>query len=69
MLRLFTCRHKRTSMIHYREIGEQRRVDPSSAYVVCLDCGKEFDYDVEKMEVRHDRRNDRSVRQLQAVHD
>lgn len=32
---------------------------PTNAYVVCLDCGKEFPYDWDRMKVLASARNDR----------
>jgi hypothetical protein len=51
---LFGCWHKRTSFPITSKRGQRR---PAAAmetgtYVVCLDCGKEFAYDWQKMQVR-----------------
>lgn len=37
---LFGCSHKRTTF----PITPNRRSNRKSTYVVCLDCGQEFDY-------------------------
>jgi hypothetical protein len=46
---LFGCPHKRTTF----PLSNGRRQDlpsePSGMYVVCLDCGREFAYDWNKM--------------------
>ena len=44
---LFRCRHRRLS----RPLSPATRAGqaPSRSYVVCLDCGKQFDYDVKQM--------------------
>jgi hypothetical protein len=44
---LFRCRHRRLSrpITMSAKPGEPR----SQAYVVCLDCGKQFGYDLERM--------------------
>lgn len=39
--RLFRCPHRRVTF--------PLRINRQPAYVVCLDCGKEFQYDWEKM--------------------
>jgi hypothetical protein len=46
---LFRCRHRRLSRPITLTVkpGEPR----SHAYVVCLDCGKQFGYDLERMRV------------------
>jgi hypothetical protein len=50
---LFGCWHKRMSFPMTRR-RQQRRSEPAShtgTYIVCLDCGKEFAYDWQKMRV------------------
>lgn len=44
---LFRCRHRRLS----RPVSPVTKAGqtPSRTYVVCLDCGKQFDYDVKQM--------------------
>jgi len=48
---LFGCSHRRTTF----PITPARRVGKSNVrnatYVVCLDCGKEFDYDWQEMRI------------------
>ena len=46
---LFRCRHRRLS----RPLSLVTRAGqaPSRTYVVCLDCGKQFDYDVQRMRI------------------
>jgi hypothetical protein len=46
---LFRCRHRRLS----RPITPSAKAGASrqSAYVVCLDCGKQFGYDLDRMRV------------------
>jgi len=49
---LFGCSHRRTSF----PLTPRRRIDnnagPAETYVACLDCGTEFEYDWQKMEIR-----------------
>ena len=40
----FGCSHAKTSF-------PRSRVNGSQYYVVCLDCGKEFDYDWQEMKI------------------
>jgi hypothetical protein len=47
---LFGCSHKRiTFPITIRQ--RSRNTSPSGTYVVCLDCGGEFEYDWKEMKV------------------
>ena len=56
---LFGCAHNRcTFPITATNSGENR---PSTTYIVCLDCGKEFPYDWERMKVV------RSVERIQSA--
>lgn len=46
---LFPCGHKRTTfpLTPSRKKSEERR----STYIVCLDCGREFDYNWREMRI------------------
>ena len=46
---LFRCSHRRTTF----PLTQARTTDPdaSEIYVVCLDCGKQFVYDWERMRI------------------
>ena len=44
---LFRCAHRRLTRPLTKAGG--KGVPPGKAYVVCLDCGKQFDYDVREM--------------------
>jgi hypothetical protein len=44
---MFGCSHKHTSFPMSRRVKE--KIQP--CYIVCLDCGEEFLYDWERMEV------------------
>jgi len=46
---LFRCSHRRITrpITPVKKAGEQ----PGGTYVVCLDCGKQFDYDTKQMRV------------------
>ncbi len=45
----FRCRHRRTSFP--RSPASQSKAQPEDMYVVCLDCGKRFHYDWERMRI------------------
>ena len=49
---VFSCKHRRTTFpftpVKRRTAGTQGEF-PAETYVVCLDCGKQFAYDWEKM--------------------
>jgi hypothetical protein len=47
--RLFRCAHRRLThpVAPITNVGQQH----SQAYVVCLDCGKPFEYDMERMRI------------------
>lgn len=58
---LFGCWHKNISFPQTHKRG-QRRSDAaatSGTYVVCLDCGREFAYDWERMCIVSQHKNDR----------
>ncbi len=44
---LFGCSHRRTTF----PLTPTRKGGKGRTYVVCLDCGKEFDYDWQEMRV------------------
>ena len=48
---LFGCSHRRTTFPQTpaRRVG--KALGRNSTYVVCLDCGKEFDYDWQEMRI------------------
>ena len=48
---LFGCSHRRTTFPQTpaRKVGKS--LGRNSTYVVCLDCGKEFDYDWQEMRI------------------
>ena len=46
---LFGCRHSRTSFPHTPASG--CAASPEDMYVVCLECGKQFHYDWERMRI------------------
>lgn len=50
---LFGCAHKRTSFPFSSKSGQRRSpaACQTGTYVVCLDCGKEFAYDWQRMRV------------------
>jgi len=55
---LLACRHRNTSMPFSDSASTFSRISewepsggPSGHYVVCLDCGRKFDYDWNKMQV------------------
>ena len=48
---IFGCWHKRTTFPITQRKGQRRGQARRGAYVVCLDCGKEFDYNWEKMRI------------------
>jgi hypothetical protein len=54
---LFGCAHNRCTF----PITATKSASSPSAYIVCLDCGKEFPYDWERMKVV------RSVKRMHAV--
>ena len=46
---LFRCRHRQLT----RPLSAASPKDaPHKAYVVCLDCGKQFDYDLQEMRIK-----------------
>lgn len=51
---LFSCKHRRTTFpftpVRRKTSGGQDE-PPSGTYVVCLECGKQFAYDWERMEL------------------
>jgi RNase P subunit RPR2 len=50
---LFRCLHKRTTFPMSSKRGQHRSpAERSGVYVVCLDCGKEFAYDWNKMRIQ-----------------
>ena len=48
---LFGCSHRRTTFPQTpaRKVGKS--IGRNSTYVVCLDCGKEFDYNWQEMRI------------------
>jgi len=48
---LFGCSHRRTTfpLTPSRKVGKSN--SRNATYVVCLDCGKEFDYDWQEMRI------------------
>lgn len=44
---LFGCLHRRYTF----PLTVRRRGLPSRTYIVCLDCGKEFEYDLKEMRI------------------
>ena len=51
--RVFGCSHKRTTFpISRTRISATGTDSPKLAYVVCLECGAEFDYDWQTMKMR-----------------
>lgn len=50
---LFGCHHKRTTFPQATKPGVRASavVRQTAAYVVCLDCGKEFAYDWQQMRI------------------
>ena len=58
---LFRCAHQRLTR-PFSPVS-LHGASPGAAYVVCLDCGKQFAYDLDKMRVGKsiDRSNDASV--------
>jgi hypothetical protein len=48
---LFGCSHRRTTfpLTPARKVGKSNA--RNATYVVCLDCGKEFDYDWQEMRI------------------
>ena len=46
---LFNCRHRHTSFP--QRPASRRGAPPEEMYVVCLDCGKRFQYDWERMRI------------------
>ena len=56
---LFGCWHKRMSFpITSRWAQRRSGGSETGTYVVCLDCGKEFAYDWQKMRIRHARKQE-----------
>jgi hypothetical protein len=49
---IFGCWHKRTTFPQTNRKGQRRSGNAQrGTYVVCLDCGKEFAYDWQKMRI------------------
>ena len=53
-----TCRHRNTSMPFasdnsstYSRISDWEPIEPGGHYIVCLDCGRQFEYDWTTMQV------------------
>jgi DNA-directed RNA polymerase subunit RPC12/RpoP len=63
---LFQCRHKRCTFPITRKPGEQRSgtAAVTGTYYVCLDCGTEFAYDWQTMEVVETQRSGIRARRL-----
>lgn len=56
---IFGCWHKRTSFPITNRRGQRRSGNsPQGTYIVCLDCGKEFAYDWQKMRIISSRDRD-----------
>jgi ribosomal protein L32 len=55
---LFGCWHKRMSFPLTSRRGQRRpeAAAETGTYVVCLDCGKEFAYDWQTMQMKHPRK-------------
>ena len=50
--RVFGCSHKKTTFpISRTKTTAAQRGAPKNAYVVCLECGAEFDYDWQAMKI------------------
>ncbi|HET6934609.1 MAG TPA: hypothetical protein VFI72_07200 [Candidatus Angelobacter sp.] len=66
---LFGCWHKNLSFPRSARKGERPRpaAVETGAYVVCLDCGKEFAYDWEEMRVVKPRELDRRAAHAREV--
>lgn len=59
---LFGCWHKRTTFPLTSRRGERRSgASQKGTYVACLDCGKEFAYDWQKMRVMPSRKQETYV--------
>jgi hypothetical protein len=58
---LFGCSHKRITFPITIRQKRARATVPSGTYVVCLDCGGEFEYDWEDMKVLGRREHDLAV--------
>jgi hypothetical protein len=50
---LFFCTHSNTGMPITRRMVER---GPLRTYVVCMDCGQEIDYDLERMRLKKSER-------------
>jgi len=48
--RVFGCSHKKTTFPITRT-GRSATDGPKAAYIVCLECGREFDYDWQAMKI------------------
>jgi hypothetical protein len=56
---LFGCWHKRTTFPLTSRRGQRRSgASQKGTYVVCLDCGKEFAYDWQKMRIMPSRKEE-----------
>jgi hypothetical protein len=55
---IFGCWHKRTTFPITNRKGERRSDVQRGTYVVCLDCGKEFAYDWQKMRILSPRKEE-----------
>jgi hypothetical protein len=56
---IFGCWHKRTTFPISNRKGQRRSASAQhGTYVVCLDCGKEFAYDWQKMRVISSRKQE-----------
>lgn len=56
---IFGCWHKRTTFPQTNRKGQRRSAHAQrGAYVVCLDCGKEFAYDWQKMRIMSSRNDE-----------
>lgn len=56
---IFGCWHKRTTFPMTNRKGQRRSGNTQRGmYVVCLDCGKEFAYDWQKMRIMSSRQGE-----------
>ena len=51
LLELFWCKHRNISFPQTPKRATNRAAQLTGTYIVCLNCGKEFSYDWEKMEL------------------
>lgn len=58
---LFGCSHKRITFPITIRQKRARTTTPTGTYVVCLDCGGEFEYDWKEMKVLGRRENEVSI--------